>query len=153
MATCVAMVAGLSACGAPPPLPPTVVNVTLVASADDNPTTDNKGAPLALRVYQLAGSANFASAEFFPLYNSDSATLKTDLLQRDDFLLAPEATKSETIMAKDNVTAIGVFGAYRGFQNAVWHVSFPVAAHQTTNATITAGHDGLVLKTETIAPK
>jgi type VI secretion system VasD/TssJ family lipoprotein len=114
---------------------------------------DNKGAPLALRVYQLAGTANFKGAEFFPLYNEDAAVLKADLLHRDDLLLAPGASKSETIMPKDNVTSIGVFGAYRGFQTAVWRVSFDVAPHKTTNVTVTAGHDGLVLKTDTTAPK
>jgi type VI secretion system protein VasD len=148
-----AAVSCLTGCGAPPPPPPTVVNVTITATSDNNPSVDNKGAPLALRVYQLAGTANFKGAEFFPLYNEDAAVLKADLLHRDDLLLAPGASKSETIMPKDNVTSIGVFGAYRGFQTAVWRVSFDVAPHKTTNVTVTAGHDGLVLKTDTTAPK
>ncbi|HBK07809.1 MAG TPA: type VI secretion system lipoprotein TssJ [Acetobacteraceae bacterium] len=144
----------LTGCGgAPSASPPTVVNLTIEATPDNNLTVDNKGAPLAIRVYQLAGAAGFNAAEFFPLYNDDDATLKTDLVHRDDFLLAPGASKSETIMPKDNVASIGVFGAYRGFQTAVWRVSFDVVPHKTIKVTVTAGHDGLVLKTDATGPK
>jgi type VI secretion system protein VasD len=150
---CFVALSGLSACGAPPPPPPpTVVNLTITTTADNNPTTDNVGAPLSLRVYQLSSAANFNAAEFFPLFNTDAAVLKTDLVQREDFLLAPKATKSETIMPKDNVTSIGVFGAYRSFQTTNWRASVAVTPHQVTNVTVTAGHDGLVLKSETVAP-
>ena len=150
----VAAISCLTGCGGPPPPPPpTVVNLTIDATPDNNLTVDNKGAPLAIRVYQLAGAAGFKAAEFFPLYNDDEATLKTDLVHRDDFLLAPGASKSETIMPKDNVTSIGVFGAYRGFQTAVWRVSFDVVPHKTTKVTVTAGPGGLVLKSDATGPK
>ncbi len=145
---------GLQGCASPPPPPPpTVVNVSITTAADNNPTVDNQGAPLAIRVYQLGGTANFAAAEFFPLFNDDASALKTDLVHRDDFLLAPQTSKSITIMPKDNVTSIGVFGAYRGFQTAIWRGYVDVTPHKTTNVTVTAGHDGLVLKSETVTPK
>lgn len=146
-------VASLAGCGAPPPPPPTVVNITLRATADDNPTADNHGAPLALRVYQLGGAANFTGAEFFPLYNDDTGTLKTDLVHRDDFLLAPGATKAETVMPTDMVKSIGVFAAYRDFQHAVWHASVDVAAHKTTTIVVTAGHDGITLSSDAAPSK
>ena len=79
--------AGIDGCGGPPPPPPTIVNLTLSASSNVNPTAAGQGAPIAIRVYQLSSSANFNAAEFFPLYNSDAATLKTDLVHREDFLL------------------------------------------------------------------
>lgn len=148
-----AMLSALAACGGPPPAPPTVINVSINTTADDNPTTDNKGAPLALRIYQLAGTANFSAAEFFPLYNDDASALKSDLVHRDDFLMAPQTTKSESIQPRDAVTAIGVFGAYRSFQTSTWHVSVPVVAHEVNTVTVTAGHDGLVIKADAAAAK
>lgn len=151
--TCAAALLGLSSCGGPPPLPPTVVNVTINATADNNPMVDNSGAPLALRVYQLTSAATFNAAEFFPLYNDDATALKADLVQRDNFLLAPASSKSQTFMPKDNVAAIGVFGAYRSFQTATWRVSVDVAPHKTTNITVTAGHDGLSVKSDVSASK
>jgi len=144
----------VSGCAAPPPPPPpTVVNITLITTADDNPTADNQGAPLALRLYQLGTTANFAAAEFFPLYNGDAAVLKSDLVKREDFLLPPSTTKTETIMPPDPVKAIGVFGAYRDIGAATWRVAVDIKAHATTNITVTAGRAGLSLKSDTPAPK
>jgi type VI secretion system protein VasD len=147
-------VASLSGCAEPPaPLPPTIVNITLNASADANPTTDNHGAPVAMRVDQLTSPANFTGAEFFPLYNDDAGTLKSDLVHRDDFLLAPSGSKSETILPTDQVKSIGIFAAYRDFQHATWRGTADIPAHKTTNITVTAGHDGITVKAEPAPPK
>jgi type VI secretion system protein VasD len=129
-----------------------VVNITLITTADANPTTDNQGAPVALRVYQLASSANFEAAEFYPLYNTDASLLKSDLIHRDDFLMPPGQTKKLELTPTDPVKAIGVFAAYRDFQHAMWRAVTDVPAHKTTNITVTAGHDGLMLKAETLPP-
>ncbi len=141
----IAGAAGLCGCAAPPPPPPTVVNVTLRATSDDNPTTDNQGAPLALRIYQLASPANFAGAEFFALYNDDAATLKSDLVRREDFLLPPGGGKSETIQPDPQVRAIAVFAAYRDFQHVTWRGMADVAPHQVTTITVSAGRDGITV--------
>ncbi len=146
--------AWLSGCAAPPPPPPpTIVNITLNATPDANPTTDNQGAPVAMRVYQLSSASNFNGAEFFPLYQTDTAVLKTDLIHRDDFLLAPGTSKSETIKPTDQVTTIGIFAAYRDFQHSTWRGTADVPAHQTTNITVTAGHDGITIKAVPVPPK
>jgi type VI secretion system protein VasD len=139
----------LSGCASPPPPPPpTVVKLSLVTTADDNPTVDGQGAPLALRVYQLGSAANFTGAEFFPLYNTDTTVLGTDLVKREDFLLPPATTKTETIMPADAVKAIGVFGAYRDVTHATWHVSADIKAHKVNTITVTAGHDGFAIKND-----
>ncbi len=130
-----------------------MVNISLVTTPDDNPTTTGQGAPLALRVYQLASPATFSAAEFFPLFSDDATALKSDLVHRDDFLLAPGVTKTETLMPKDPVTSIGFFGGYRAYQTAAWRGTVDVAPHKTTNITVTAGRDGLVVKSETVAAK
>ena len=56
-------------------------------------------------------------------------------------------------MPKEPVTAIGFFAAYRTYQTATWRASADIAPHKTTNITVTAGHDGLVLKSETVTSK
>lgn len=147
------LAAWLSGCSAPPPPPPpTVVNLTLITTDDVNPGPEGKGAPVALRVYQLTSSANFKAAEFFPLFNADGATLKTDLIHRDDMPMAPGQTKKQELTLNDPVKAIAVFGGYRDYQHATWRASADVPAHQTTNITVTAGHDGITLKAETLPP-
>ncbi len=145
------LAATLAGCAAPPPPPPpTVVNLSLSTSADVNPTVDNQPAPLALRVYQLAAAANFNAAEFYPLYNADAATLKADLVNRQDFLLAPGQSKSLTFKPDANVKAVAVFAAYRDFQHATWRASTDLEPNKVNVITLTAGHDGVTLKAMTL---
>jgi len=149
----VLVLAMLSACSSPPPPPPpTVVNLTFNATADTNPSVDNVGSPIAFRAYQLSSAANFNGAEFFQIYNADAATLKTDIVKREDFLLAPSASKTEKITPDDPVKSIGIFAAYRDFQNSTWRASADVVAHKINNITVTLGHDGVTVKAETVTP-
>jgi type VI secretion system protein VasD len=138
--------AALAGCSPPPPPPPpTVVALTLSASADANPTTTGQGAPVAIRVYQLASTSAFAGAEFFQVFNQDQTTLGPDLLKRDDLIIAPGTSKTLTLMPLDTVKAIGVFAAYRDYANATWRATTPVEPHKTTQVTVTAGPKGITL--------
>lgn len=142
------LAAPLAGCGGkppPPPPPPTMVQLTLAAGTDANPDPAGAGAPVVLRVYQLGSAGGFESAEFFQLFNQDQATLKGDLVKREEFILAPGQRKTLTIMPTDQVRAIGVFAAYRDFQSATWRVDAEVPPHKTTRLTVTAGRAGLTL--------
>lgn len=137
----------LAGCGAPPPPPPppTTIALTLAATPDANPTVAGQGAPVQLRVYQLASTSAFMGAEFFQILNQDQATLGADLLKRDDVIVAPGASQTMTLTPLDTVKAIGVFAAYRDYGPVVWRVTMPVAPHKTTTVTVTAGKAGLTL--------
>ena len=84
-----AILLAIAGCSPPPPAPPTLVNVQVSATAAANPTSAGQGAPVAVRIYQLASRSAFEQAEFFPLFNADAATLGPDLVKKDEFLLAP----------------------------------------------------------------
>lgn len=142
-----ALTAALWGCAPPPPPPPpTVVSLTLAATADANAAPGAAaGAPVALRVYQLAATSAFTGAEFFQVFNQDQAALGADLVKRDDLIVAPGARKTLTLTPPDTVKAIGVFAAYRDYQGVVWRVSAPVSPHATTTLAITAGKAGLAL--------
>ena len=146
-----ASVAGLlvlpAACGAPPPppVPPTVAQLTLSTTADANPTDAGQGAPLVLRVYQLSSPAAFEKAEFYRLYNQDTATLGADLIKKDEYLLAPGTSRTITLNPAEPVRAIGVFGGYRAFQKATWRGTADIPPHKTTAVTVTAGAAGITV--------
>ncbi len=144
------LLGGLAGC-APPPPPPTVVALTLAADPDVNPTPSGQGAPLVLRVYQLSSDAAFGTAEFFQLFGQDQATLKTDLVKKDEYILAPGQTKTATLNPLDPVTAIGIFAAYQNFQAVTWRATVEVAAHKTTKINVQAGAKGIVVKTDPAA--
>lgn len=136
----------------PPPLPPTVVNVQASAAATANAMPQGQGAPVIIRIYQLASKAAFEGAEFYPLFNQDSATLGPDLVKKDEFLLAPGASKSITLTPPDNVHVIGVFAAYRDFQNVTWRADADIAAHKTTTVTVTADRGGIKVQAASAKP-
>jgi len=146
-------IAGLAGCSSPPPPPPpTVVNLTIQATPDVNPGAGGNGNPVGVRVYQLTSPDNFNAAEFFPLFNSDAATLKSDIIQRDAFLLRPGETKTETLRPKDPAKSLGIFAAYRDFGHATWRAATDIAPNKTTDVMVTVGRDGLTIKAQVQPP-
>ncbi|HVB67443.1 MAG TPA: type VI secretion system lipoprotein TssJ [Acetobacteraceae bacterium] len=140
------LVAAVAGCGAPPPPPPTVVVLQITATADANTGAGGAGAPIMLRVYQLAGTNAFDNADFFQIFNHDTATLGADLVHKDQFLLAPGSTKTVTLTPPDRATALGFFAAYGTLQSTTWRADSPIAAHKTTHLTVTVGRTALTVK-------
>lgn len=137
-------------CAAPPPPPPappppTVVEIQISADKTVNATPEGQGAPVTIRVYQLASTSTFEAAEFYRLYSADAATLGADLIKRDEVLLIPGSAKSLTLTPPDPVHAVGVFAAYRDFQRAVWRAATDIPAHRTTTITVSADGAGIKL--------
>jgi type VI secretion system protein VasD len=129
----------LTACGGgPPPPPPTLVSVVITADP-----RSNDGAPLSLRVYQLASPAGFEGAQFFPLFNGDAAALKDDLIKRDDVLLAPGQSKTLALTPTDRTKAIGVLGAYKNYETLTWRTLTPVPPHESSVLTVASSTAGL----------
>jgi type VI secretion system protein VasD len=143
-----------SSCSPPPPAPPppTVVNVRASATTTANATPEGQGAPVIIRLYQLASKSAFEGAEFYPIFNRDSPTLGQDMVKKDEFLLAPGTSKSITLTPADNVHAIGVFAVYRDFQNVTWRADADIATHQTTTITITADRGGIKVQAASVKP-
>jgi type VI secretion system protein VasD len=141
-----------SCAGPPPPPPPTIVNVRASATSDINVTSDGQGAPVVTRIYQLASKTAFDGAEFFPLYKADAATLGPDLIKKDEFLLVPGSTKTVTLMPVDAVHHVGVFGAFRDFQNVNWRAFADIPSHQTTAVTVTVDRAGIKLVAKPASP-
>src|SRR4051794_27108143 len=143
-------IALLSAAGCssppPPPPPPTVVNLTFVTGADANPGPSGQGAPVNVRVYQLSSPAGFEKAEFFRLLNQDSATLGSDILKKDEYLLPPGGTKTVTLNPGPTVRALGVFAAYRDFRNVTWRGTAEVPPNKTTNVEVKADAKGVTVE-------
>jgi type VI secretion system protein VasD len=152
----VSVLLALAACSSPPPPPappaPTVANLQLTATADSNPTADGQGAPVAVRVFQLASKSRFEGAEFFNLFNGDAAALGADAVAKDELILVPGTTKSLKLTPTDAVHAIGVFAAYRDFSHSTWRADCDLPAHQTTAIIVTSARGGIKLVAEPSKP-
>jgi type VI secretion system protein VasD len=112
------------ACAKPPaPPPPPVVSeiqLQVLAGADVNPDARRRASPVTVRIYALKSAAPFEAADFFSLFDKDTATLGSELVQREEFLMRPGDQKALPMKFGPEVKAIGVMVAYRDLERARW---------------------------------
>jgi type VI secretion system protein VasD len=119
----VSLALALAGCASPPPPPPPIVSsiqLSVAAGADANPDARKRASPVTVRVYALKSSAPFDAADFFSLYEKDTATLGAELVQREEFLLRPGEEKAMPLKFGPEVKAIGVMAAFRDLERARW---------------------------------
>ena len=133
---------------APAPKPPPVLFLTIAGSADQNPDSSGKAAPVAVRVYQLGGTAKFEQTDVFALMDNATKILGPDLVGSQEFLIAPNETKKVTIDLKPMVSAIGIAIMYRDIDNAKWRATAKAADSGPTRLNAAIGKAALTLKTE-----
>jgi len=122
----------LTQCAGPPP-PPPVLTLTIVGSADQNPDGGGRAAPVAVRVYQLSGTAKFEQTDVFALKDNEAKTLGTEAAAGSlEYLISPGETKTVKIDLKPMVSSIGVAVMYRDIDHAKWRATAPAAAHGPT---------------------
>jgi len=141
------LLVSLAACGGPPPPPPpAVLELTVTASADLNPGTDAAAKPVAVHLYQLAGTQKFANADVFALIEHEQATLGADDLASSTLVLKPSDKQDVKQELKAGTQAIGVVVYFRDIDNAQWRASAPVAATGTTKLVLTVEKLAVSLK-------
>ena len=118
----------LVACATPPP-PPIVseVQLSVVAGADVNPDARKRASPVLVRIYALKSAAPFEAADFFSLFEKDTATLGGELVQREEFLLRPGEEKALPMKFGPEVKSIAVMVAFRDLERARWREVHPIA--------------------------
>jgi type VI secretion system protein VasD len=117
-------VLAVAACASPPPPPPPPVvsdiQLQVLAGADVNPDARRRASPVTVRIYALKSAAPFEAADFFSLFDKDTATLGGELVQREEFLMRPGDQKVLPMKFGPEVKAIGVMVAYRDLERARW---------------------------------
>jgi len=132
---------------APPPPPPPVLTLTINGTADQNPDGANRAAPVAVRVYQLSGTAKFEQTDVFALKDNEAKTLGTQAAAGSlEFLISPGETKTVKVDLKPMVSSIGVAVMYRDIDHARWRATAAANAHGPTVLTATVGKLTLSLK-------
>lgn len=121
----------------PPPPPPTIVNLTLTAAETLNPNAGGRSAPVLVRVYELENPSAFEKADFFQLFEKDSAALGGSMKAREELTLAPGASRTMTRTMTSGAKFIAVFAAFRDYENATWRAVVAVPDNKTTPITVT----------------
>ncbi len=130
---------------APPPPPPTQLMLRIQADESINPDASGKPAPVLLRIYELKEQTAFTGADFFTLFEKDSATLGAALLKKQEFFIKPGDNKALNIQTDPATTQIAVFAAFRVLDTAQWRAVYELAAHQQNNVAATITGNSLKL--------
>ena len=121
---CILGVLGLAACATPPPPPPppvvSEIQLLVVAGPDVNPDARKRASPVLVRIYALKSAAPFEAADFFSLFEKDTATLGSELVQREEFLMRPGEEKALPLKFGPDVKSIGVMVGFRDLERARW---------------------------------
>jgi type VI secretion system protein VasD len=128
---CLGLVLVLAGCSSPPP-PPGVIELTLRAEGGINPDASGRPSPVVVRVYQLASSPKFDTADFFQLFDQETATLGADLSTREEVALAPGETRVITAELKPGAQFVGLVAAFRDIDASSWRALRAVPAQGTT---------------------
>ena len=133
----------LAHCG---PKPPGVVTLTMIGSADQNPDSAGKAAPVAVHIYQLTQTAKFERSDVFALTEHEQQTLGQDDAASQEIVLSPGETQTKQFELKPGVQAIGVVVLYRDIDNAQWRADSAVATSGPTKLTLNVGKLAITLK-------
>jgi type VI secretion system protein VasD len=133
----------LAQCG---PKPPGVVTLIMIGSADQNPDSSGKAAPVAVHIYQLTQTAKFERSDVFALTEHEQQTLGQDDAASQEIVLSPGETQTKQFELKPGVQAIGVVVLYRDIDNAQWRADSAVATSGPTKLTLNVGKLAITLK-------
>ena len=131
---------------APGPKPPAVLTITMIGSADQNPSPTGAASPVAVRLFQLTQTAKFERADVFALIEREQQTLGQDNAGSQEFVLSPGETLTKTFELKTGVQAIGVVALYRDIDRAQWRAVAPVATSGPTQLVLNVGKLAIALK-------
>ncbi len=99
---------------------PTKVDAAIKAVADLNPDAAGRPSPVVVRVYELKTLSVFESADFYALYDDETATLGPDLIAREELIIRPGDEIGYNKRADPMARYLGVIAAFRDLENARW---------------------------------
>lgn len=148
------LIAWLTGCGTKPKLPelPPVLPIEkliekpmpqltmrIAATADANRDPEGKPLAVVVRVYELKSHGVFTKADFFSLYDRESAVLGGDLIIRDEVTLAPQQFLPISRPLNPDATYIGVVAAFRDIDHSQWRDLIHLNPLQNNNLQIEVG--------------
>ncbi len=138
------LTAALAGCAGAPS--PTTLKAQLVAASAINPDLGGRPSPVVVRIYALKASSAFENADFFSLYDNEQATLKTDLLARDELEMMPGGEKQISREFPPDVQYLGVVAAFRDIDQAQWRAIAPLKKESKNALTIELGERSISIR-------
>jgi type VI secretion system protein VasD len=126
----------LAATANAPPSPPAVLTLTIIAGTDQNPDSTGRPAPVAVRLFELNGTAKFERADVFALTEHEQQTLGEDGQGSEEFVLRPGETRTVTRELKKGVQFIGIAVLFRDIDRSHWRAIAQVGVSGPTKLTL-----------------
>ncbi len=98
----------------------TAISVDIIATSNLNPDINSRPSPVVVRLYQLKTPGKFEAADFNSLYHNDTATLGSDLVKREEYILRPGELQQYKNEPSDDARFLGVVAAFRNIDSAGW---------------------------------
>ena len=108
----------LTACSSTPD--PTLLDLTLTASADLNPDLTNRPSPMVIKLVELKSHTAFENADYFALSANTKSVLGPDYVAEEMMPVRPGEIKKFKLRLYPESRFIGVLAEYRALDNAVW---------------------------------
>lgn len=140
-----ATLTALAGCGGkppkelPPPGPPPELRISASAAADANRGPGGKGLPVVVRLYELKARGAFDRADFYSLYDKESATLGAELVGREELTLPPGSERLAVRTLDPATRYLGVVAAFRDIDRATWRTVLELRPDKNNNVTVTVG--------------
>lgn len=115
---------------------PTSMDITISANTSLNPNADDESSPVVVRIYELKSVSAFNQAEFFQLYDDDTKTIGSDLVNKEEYEIAPGTTKKIKKTTADETAYIAVLAGFRDIDSATWRASAPLVKNKENIVTI-----------------
>ena len=108
----------LTACSSTPD--PTLLDLTLTASADLNPDLTNRPSPMVIKLVELKSHTAFENADYFALSANTKNALGPDYVAEEVMPVRPGEIKKFKLHLHPESRFIGVLAEYRALDKAVW---------------------------------
>jgi type VI secretion system protein VasD len=113
----------LPGCAGKEEKPAPILNLEIEATADVNLGPGGNPLPVVVRVYALKGQGTFMTADFYSLFDNESAVLGPDLIAREELTLRPGERREITRPVAPEAAYIGVVAAYRDIDGSRWRAA------------------------------
>lgn len=97
------------------------IKITLSASSDINPNSQNRPAPLSIYIYELKAPDNFDNSDFYSIMNDTNNTLSQQSSKLYQAILMPGETRKIEVNPGKTSVALGIVAAYRNINYADWN--------------------------------
>ena len=131
---------------------PTVIAVTVKATADVNPDSRDRPSPIKIRMYLLTSTNVFQGSDFYQLKEQDRDLLGNDLKVREEKVLKPSDEVTIEIKLppeetpEDGKLYFAVMAGYWDLDNAKWRATIAIEPQETSELVIIADRAEVSLK-------